>query len=114
VLRSDDFFDVEKYPTLSFRSTEVAPKGSDVLDVAGDLTIHGSTHHITIPVKVLGVRDVPNAGSYAAFETNFTIESPGLRRVGNALERRKSGDRQHGVHPLDSGWRETIAVSRTS
>jgi polyisoprenoid-binding protein YceI len=87
VLRSDDFFDVEKYPTLSFRSTQVAAKDSGALDVAGDLTIHGVTHRITIPVKVLRVHTVPNAGSYATFETNFTID----RRDYSVLGTRWSG-----------------------
>ena len=74
VLRSDDFFDVEKYPTLSFESIGATSKGPDRLDVTGDLTIHGVTHRITIPVKVLGVREMPNVGSFVGFETNFTID----------------------------------------
>src|SRR5689334_8534142 len=40
-LRSADFFDVEKYPTITFRSTEVKQKGEGELEVRGDLTIHG-------------------------------------------------------------------------
>ena len=87
VLRSDDFFDVAKYPTLSFHSAQVVAKEAEALEVTGDLTIHGITHRITIPVKVLGVRDVLNAGSYAAFETNFTID----RRDYGVLGTRWSG-----------------------
>src|SRR5688572_25439552 len=41
VLRSDDFFDVARYPTLSFRSTRVRPLAEDRLEVTGDLTIRG-------------------------------------------------------------------------
>jgi polyisoprenoid-binding protein YceI len=87
VLRSDDFFDVEKYPTLSFRSTNAVPKGPDALEVTGDLTIHGTTHRIRIPVKVLGVQEVPNAGTFVGFETNFTID----RRDYGVLGSRWSG-----------------------
>jgi len=87
VLRSDDFFDVEKYPTLSFRSTNVTPKGADALEVTGDLTIHGTTHRVTIPVKLLGMQEVPNAGSSVGFETNFTID----RRDYGVLGSRWSG-----------------------
>jgi polyisoprenoid-binding protein YceI len=87
VLRSDDFFDVEKYPTLSFQSTSAVSKGPDALEVTGDLTIHGVTHRITIPVKVLGVREMPNIGSFVGFETSFTID----RRDYSVLGSRWSG-----------------------
>ncbi len=73
VLRSDDFFDVERYPTLAFRSTEVRPNGPDSLLVIGDFTVHGTTKRITMPVKVRGVHDVPHVGKLAGFETTFTI-----------------------------------------
>lgn len=41
-LRSADFFDVDKYPSLTFSSTSVTPRGGNVYDVEGDLTIHGA------------------------------------------------------------------------
>jgi polyisoprenoid-binding protein YceI len=87
VLRSDDFFDVEKYPTLSFQSTSAVAKAPDALEVTGDLTIHGVTHRITIPVKVLGVQEMPNIGSFVGFETSFTID----RRDYGVLGSRWSG-----------------------
>src|SRR5688500_13282787 len=37
-LRSADFFDVEKFPAITFKSTAVAAKGSEAFDVTGDLT----------------------------------------------------------------------------
>jgi polyisoprenoid-binding protein YceI len=74
VLRSDDFFDVEKYPTLSFRSTKVTSTGKDSYDVEGDLTIHGVTKRIAVPVKVIGVRVMPGIGDFAGFETTFNID----------------------------------------
>jgi polyisoprenoid-binding protein YceI len=49
-LKSADFFDVEKFPTLSFRSTRVAGKGDGELEVAGDLTIHGVTRSVVFTV----------------------------------------------------------------
>ncbi len=50
-LRSADFFDVEKFPTLTFKSTKVTSKGSDTFEVAGDFTMHGVTKPVTVTVK---------------------------------------------------------------
>jgi polyisoprenoid-binding protein YceI len=88
VLRSDDFFDVKKYPTLSFRSTQVAATGADELTITGDLTIHGVTKHISVPAHVIGVRVMPGIGDFAGFETTFTID----RRDYSVLGTRWSGN----------------------
>jgi polyisoprenoid-binding protein YceI len=50
-LKSADFFEVEKFPTLSFRSTGVSKKDADELAVAGELTIHGVTRPVTFSVE---------------------------------------------------------------
>lgn len=50
-LKSADFFDVEKYPVLSFRSTRVQRTGDDELNVAGELTIRGVTREVTFKVE---------------------------------------------------------------
>lgn len=49
-LRSDHFFDVQKYPTMTFRSTKVESAGSDKLKITGDLTIRGVTKPVTLAV----------------------------------------------------------------
>ncbi len=49
-LRSDHFFDVAKYPTITFKSKRVAPAGTGKLNVTGDLTIHGVTKEVTLDV----------------------------------------------------------------
>ena len=50
-LRSDHFFDVEKYPTLSFKSTKVEQVEAGKLKVTGDLTIHGVTKQVVLEVE---------------------------------------------------------------
>ena len=50
-LKSADFFDVEKFPTLSFKSIRVTPKADGELAVAGELTIHGVTRNIVFDVE---------------------------------------------------------------
>ncbi len=46
-LRSADFFDVEKYPQITFRSTKIEEDGSDI-SITGDLTMHGVTKAVTL------------------------------------------------------------------
>ncbi len=48
-LKSSNFFDVEKYPTIEFKSKKIV-SGSGKLQVTGDLTIHGTTHEVTLDV----------------------------------------------------------------
>jgi polyisoprenoid-binding protein YceI len=50
-LRSDRFFDVEKYPTLTFKSTKVEQAEAGKLKVTGDLTIHGVTKQVVLDVE---------------------------------------------------------------
>ncbi|MRR35832.1 polyisoprenoid-binding protein [bacterium] len=50
-LRSADFFDVAKYPTMTFVSKKVAKAGKDKLKVTGDLTLHGVTKQVVLDVE---------------------------------------------------------------
>ena len=52
-LRSPEFFDVEKYPEITFKSRNVTRTGAQSGDIAGDLTMHGETRPITLHVKLL-------------------------------------------------------------
>ncbi len=54
-LKNPDFFDVEKFPVITFTSKSVKPTGEKTADVVGDLTMHGVTKEITLPVELLGV-----------------------------------------------------------
>jgi polyisoprenoid-binding protein YceI len=49
-LKSPDFLDVAKYPTITFRSKKVTQTGNDEYEVVGDLTIHGVTREETLEV----------------------------------------------------------------
>ncbi len=50
-LKSPDFFDVEKFPTITFVSKEVVKSGDDSYEVVGDLTMHGVTKTIDLNVE---------------------------------------------------------------
>ena len=51
-LKSKDFFDAEKNPDITFKSTKVEKAGADKLKVTGDLTAHGVTKPVTLDVKI--------------------------------------------------------------
>src|SRR5947209_727684 len=72
-LRSQDFFDVQKFPTLTFTSTQAVPKDATTLDVTGNLTLHGVTKPVTFPISLLGTVKTPR-GEKAGFETTFKID----------------------------------------
>jgi polyisoprenoid-binding protein YceI len=50
-LKSADFFDIEKFPQMTFKSTRVEKKGDESYSVTGDMTIHGVTKPVTFAVE---------------------------------------------------------------
>lgn len=50
-LKSPDFLDVEKYPTITYQSTNISPAGNGEWKVTGNLTIHGVTKPVTLHVE---------------------------------------------------------------
>ncbi|MCU0284875.1 MAG: YceI family protein [Acidobacteria bacterium] len=65
-LRGADFFDVEKYPEITFKSIAVKKKDNDHYELWGSLTMHGVSKNIIIPFEILG----------------HSIDSEGIIRVG--------------------------------
>jgi len=53
-LRSGSFLEVEKYPTMHFKSTSITPAGGDHYTLTGDLTIKDTTHPVTLDVTRYG------------------------------------------------------------
>jgi polyisoprenoid-binding protein YceI len=82
-LRSEDFFNAEEYPRMTFRSTSVRQVGPDRLLATGDLTIKGTTMEIELPISLLGVKDIPagpmqdmlgGVTQVASFEAKATLD----------------------------------------
>jgi polyisoprenoid-binding protein YceI len=73
-LRNPDFFDVAKFPTITFKSKSIKATGKDQYAVTGTFTMHGVTKEITLPVTFLGTAKDPWGGTRAGFETNTTID----------------------------------------
>ncbi|HJV23921.1 MAG TPA: YceI family protein [Holophagaceae bacterium] len=66
-LRSADFFDVAKYPTITFKSTSVKEVAKGRLEIAGDLTLHGVTKRVSFPMTNLGTMATPFKDVRAGF-----------------------------------------------
>src|SRR5207237_94109 len=67
-LRSADFFDVEKFPTITFKSKSVKQSGKkNVYEVTGTLTMHGVAKNVTLPVEFLGFQKDPMGNDKAGF-----------------------------------------------
>ena len=71
-LQSADFFDVEKFPEITFKSTSVKAAGKNKFDVTGNLTMHGVTRQVTLPVTYLGSVGAGKDAKHG-FETTTTI-----------------------------------------
>jgi polyisoprenoid-binding protein YceI len=72
-LRSNDFFAMEQYPTITFTSTGVEVVGSETFELTGDLTIKGVTKPVTLDVEYLGTETDPWGGTRAGFEGTTQI-----------------------------------------
>ncbi len=59
-LRSSNFLEVDKYPTITFKSTKIEPAGQDRYTMTGDLTIKGNTRPVTLNVVKYGEFNDPN------------------------------------------------------
>jgi len=105
-LRSADFFDVAKYPTLTFKSVSVQKKSPTELTLTGDLMIHGVTKRVTVPVELLGTMPFRD-GEKAGFATTFTIDRKDYGIVWNrALDQGGGllGDEVTVTIQLETGW----------
>ena len=72
-LRTPDFFDVAKFPEITFKSTKVTSKAKDTYDVAGDLTIRGISKPVVLAVIHTGDIKDPWGNDKAGFTATTTI-----------------------------------------
>ena len=71
-LRSADFFDAEKFPEITFKSTKIKASGKDKYDVTGNLTMHGVTKPIALVVTNLGSAGTGKDAKFG-FEATATL-----------------------------------------
>ncbi len=72
-LRSPDFFDVAKFPTVTFKSTRFEKGAGNKVKVTGDLTMHGVTKSVTLDGELSGEVTNPWGGKVRAFSGTTTI-----------------------------------------
>lgn len=74
-LKSANYFDVEKYPTITFKSKSVEAAGAGKLKITGDLTIHGTTKEVVLDVDgpSAPVTD-PRGNSHVGASASTTIK----------------------------------------
>jgi polyisoprenoid-binding protein YceI len=73
-LKSADFFDVEQFPTLTFRSTRIEKASGDDLKVTGDLSIRGTTREVVLDVTSEGRVTDPWGGQRAGYSAKTKIK----------------------------------------
>lgn len=98
-LRNSDFFSAKQFPVITFKSTEVkAKKGAkDVLEVTGDLELHGVKKSITVDVEITGRAKGKQGESLIGFESTFTIK-------------RSEFGMTYGIGPVSDDIRLTVSV----
>lgn len=72
-LKSPTFFDAEKFPTITFASSKVESRGKDLYEVTGDMTMHGVTKTVKVPIRHTGFLNLGRVEK-AGFEVAFTID----------------------------------------
>jgi polyisoprenoid-binding protein YceI len=84
-LRSATYFDIAHYPTMSFRSTEIAPKDPDDFTVSGDLTIKNVTKPVTFLVHIEGRIPDETGGTRVGYSAQLHIDRRQWGIVDNRL-----------------------------
>lgn len=72
-LRSSNFLEADKYPTITFKSTKIEPAGQDRYTMTGDLTIKGNTRPVTFNVVRYGEFNDPRMGHRIAYSAEGQI-----------------------------------------
>lgn len=73
-LKSEDFLDVKRYPTMTFKSTRVRHLGGNELEITGDLTIKDVAHEVVLTAEHLGWGPGPEGGTVMSFSARTDID----------------------------------------
>lgn len=96
-LRSAEFFAVEKYPEITFKSRNVKQTGPQAGDIVGDLTMHGVTRPLTLHVKLLSSPNETN-------KTRWSVTTDPLKRSDFSLMFSQTAEAMSGIS-------QTVAIN---
>ena len=83
LIKGEEMLEVQKYPSITFRSTRIEPSGDGRFLVSGDLTMHGATRQVKIPIEFGGFAQT-RMGPRAGFSGALTLSR---RDFGIAFDR---------------------------
>lgn len=109
-LKSPDFFNNAEFPTMTFVSTSAKALGAGRFDVTGDLTIHGVTKSVTVPVQCSPISAMGGT-SRAGFEAVFEIKRSDFG-VSYGVEQGAIGDETRVIVSLECIDRSTVAARK--
>jgi polyisoprenoid-binding protein YceI len=84
-LRSEDFFDIKKFPTLTFKSSGIEGASKDAFKVKGDLTMHGVTKPVVLDVAYNGASKDPGGNERVAFSATTELNRKDFGLAWNKL-----------------------------
>lgn len=84
-LRSADFFETDKFPKLTFKSTSFTKKSDDAYELVGDLTIKDATQPVTLAVEYSGIAKDPYGNVKAGFELTGKLNRKDFGLTWNAI-----------------------------
>ncbi|HXG72329.1 MAG TPA: YceI family protein [Gemmatimonadaceae bacterium] len=84
-VQGPEYFDAARFPEIHFSSQRVTPLGNGRFDVQGQMTIRGKTRPLTIQATYGGTHSVSKEGTYAIFQTEFTIDRYDYGVVGGSV-----------------------------
>lgn len=105
-LKSADFFEAEKFGTITFKSTSWKQTGEDAFDVAGDLTIKGVTKPVVLKTKLLGFGPGMQGAQLSGWEATTTLNKNDFGVSGPAMLGKALGDEVTITINIEAGYKK--------
>jgi polyisoprenoid-binding protein YceI len=106
-IKTPDFFDVAKFPTMTFKSTAWKKTGENTYDVTGDLTIKDVTKPVVLKTTVLGFGPGFGPGHFlSGWEATTTIKKSEFNMAGPAMLAKALGDEVAITLNVEAGYKK--------
>ena len=106
-IKGPDFFEVAKFPTITFKSTSWKKTGENTYDVTGDLTIKDVTKPVVLKTTVLGFGPGMGPGAFlSGWEATTTIKKSEFNMAGPAMLAKALGDEVAVTINVEAGYKK--------